>query len=169
MFPRVDHRSPVGLYGIQQLDVLGPQTTMNWATITTIVIPDQPVAMSRARVSKYGAYYPTKIKRAIADNTKRIQAIVQSDGLDRLDEPIKLICTYVCSRPSRLRSAKSPEGRIRKTTKPDLDNYLKMTMDCLTKGGLWVDDNRVCEIEASKYYANKHEEPHTLIQVQVLR
>lgn len=42
-----------------------------------------------------------------------------------------------------------------KTTKPDLDNYLKLLKDCMTEAGYWVDDALVVDERTKKYYAEK--------------
>lgn len=42
-----------------------------------------------------------------------------------------------------------------KTTKPDLDNYLKLLKDCMTEAGYWVDDALVVDERTKKYYADK--------------
>lgn len=42
-----------------------------------------------------------------------------------------------------------------KTTKPDLDNHLKLLQDCMTKLGYWADDNQIALLSTGKLYGEK--------------
>lgn len=53
------------------------------------------------------------------------------------------------------------QGTIRPTKKPDLDNYIKSTLDGLN-GFLWVDDNEIVELHTGKYYSD-----HPRIEIEV--
>lgn len=57
------------------------------------------------------------------------------------------------------------QGTIRPTKKPDLDNYIKSTLDGLN-GVLWVDDNEVVELHTGKYYSDH---PRVEIEVEELK
>lgn len=37
--------------------------------------------------------------------------------------------------------------------KPDLDNYVKNILDCMTRAQFWKDDSQICEIRARKIYS----------------
>lgn len=41
----------------------------------------------------------------------------------------------------------------RKVTRPDLDNLLKLLLDCMTSLGFWHDDSQVSALRASKWEA----------------
>ena len=53
------------------------------------------------------------------------------------------------------------QGTISPTKKPDLDNYIKSTLDGLN-GVLWVDDNEIVELHTGKYYSD-----HPRIEIEV--
>ncbi|MQB94444.1 RusA family crossover junction endodeoxyribonuclease [Lactobacillus reuteri] len=53
-------------------------------------------------------------------------------------------------------------GAHRPTVKPDVDNYIKSTLDGLN-GLLWEDDNQIAKIVAEKYYSDH---PRVEIEVQ---
>jgi len=41
-----------------------------------------------------------------------------------------------------------------KTTKPDLDNLMKLFLDCCTTVGFWSDDNLVASLVVEKFWAD---------------
>lgn len=47
------------------------------------------------------------------------------------------------------------QGMIRKTTKPDVDNYVKIVMDSMETAGIIENDSRFYSIYLSKYYDSK--------------
>lgn len=53
-------------------------------------------------------------------------------------------------------------GAHRPTVKPDVDNYIKSTLDGLN-GLLWEDDNQIVSLHAEKYYS---ERPRVEIEVE---
>ena len=55
-------------------------------------------------------------------------------------------------------------GAHRPTVKPDVDNYIKSTLDGLN-GLLWEDDNQIVKIVAEKYYSDR---PRIEIEVERL-
>ena len=44
-------------------------------------------------------------------------------------------------------------GVDRPIVKPDLDNYIKSTLDALN-GVIWADDNEIVELQAHKFYSD---------------
>lgn len=54
------------------------------------------------------------------------------------------------------------DGKLFPTTKPDLDNLIKFTFDCLN-GVVWNDDRQVHELDAHKRFSDR---PRTEITVE---
>jgi Holliday junction resolvase RusA-like endonuclease len=50
---------------------------------------------------------------------------------------------------------------IKPTTRPDLDNYAKLTLDALN-GIIWTDDSQITELRLGKFYSIT---PSTMIKV----
>ena len=55
---------------------------------------------------------------------------------------------------SKKERARRLSGEHRPTVKPDLDNYIKSTLDALN-GILWTDDARIVDLHAHKYYSDR--------------
>ena len=86
-------------------------------------------------------------------------------------EPVLLECVFIHHRPKRL--GKGPQ--VPKTTKPDLDNLIKMLLDGIVSANLIPDDNLVTTIQPLKgyqhmdLYAAHREDPHTLFTLSIWR
>lgn len=61
-------------------------------------------------------------------------------------------------------SGKHTDGEY-KSTKPDLDNLMKLLQDCMTKLGYWKDDRFVVSLITEKYWADL---PGIFIQIDEL-
>jgi len=84
------------------------------------------------------------------------------------DCPIGLSIEFNMPRPKRLLRKCDPEGPIRHTAKPDLDNLSKAVMDALTAIGIWRDDSQVSSTTVSKWYVSKGQRPGAIIGVATL-
>ena len=59
--------------------------------------------------------------------------------------------------------------RLYKPTIPDIDNYSKYILDCITKSNLvWSDDKQVVVLHQKDFYARFKEEPCTQITIQTI-
>lgn len=54
---------------------------------------------------------------------------------------------------SKKERVKRLSGAHRPIVKPDLDNYIKSTLDALN-GVIWADDNEIVELQAHKFYSD---------------
>ena len=113
-----------------------------------LVVPMEPVATPRPRVTRYGTYYTkryTKYKRELS----LILANVQPTD--------ELQITFYFRRPKNKKS-----GVIyRHQKKPDIDNLIKGIMDCLP-----FDDKMIYKISAEKYYCRTGGIPRIEINVR---
>lgn len=130
-----------------------------------ITIPIEPVEQARPRATRKGAgiqiYDPPKVskyKRAIAK-----QARLLYTG-EPLDGPLKVhlkFYRHIQKSVSKKEHALRASGAHRPTVKPDVDNYVKSTLDGLT-GVLWVDDNLIVSETSDKFYSD-----HPRVEVEV--
>ena len=120
-------------------------------------LPVEPVAQMRPRFTRrpyVHAYDPVKVKRykeALAWHAQGQWMAAPATG------PIKLQLHFfrpVQKSLSKIEHARRLSGAHRPIVKPDLDNYIKSTLDALI-GVLWADDNAIIKIEAEKYYSDQ--------------
>lgn len=52
---------------------------------------------------------------------------------------------------SKIKRESAIKGRIRPSTKPDIDNYIKQVFDALN-GLIWEDDSQIVTVHARKFY-----------------
>lgn len=106
-----------------------------------------PVPASRPRVSRYGTYYGKRHQAFRSEalallGDMREQGVLPSDPLSgRLQVYIGFF-------------VKKPKGTKLETPRGDIDNYLKLVLDCCTTGGVWEDDTQVRCVHAFKTWAS---------------
>ena len=140
---------------------------MGWIQVYQGILQGTPVPMGRPRFTRSGRAYTGKSSRDYKNS--QIESLLAAKGEDwePLEGPLRVNITFVHNRPKRLllKAGDRPDGRIYKTTKPDIDNLLKMVLDILTQSSIWIDDNRVTSISCEDYYASRSEDAHTLFTI----
>ena len=124
-----------------------------------------PVAQARPRATRFGR----GIRLYDLEQVHVYKAqLAQSAQFMYHDEPLTgpLVVTIKFYRAIQQSETKKryrlkAQGTIRPTKKPDLDNYIKSTLDGLN-GVLWVDDNEIVELHTGKYYSD-----HPRIEIEV--
>ena len=103
-------------------------------------------------------------KVAVYKRQLAIMAVAMYDGKP-LDGPLQVelgfyrhLQTSITKKERKLRLS----GAHRPTMKPDVDNYIKSTLDGLN-GILWQDDNQIVDISAHKFYSDR---PRVEIEVK---
>ena len=120
-----------------------------------------PVAQGRPRFSRQGGfvktYDPIKSKAYKALIRLELQPLLAKPGFRQCENPCRvhlLICRAIPSGFSQKKRKEAIEAKIRPTTRPDTDNYIKGILDALN-GTVLKDDSIVCEINAGKIYSDK--------------
>ena len=110
------------------------------------VFPISPVAASRPRVSRHGAYFAGPYKTFRAEAVEVIEFVLGPE-FDPYYSPIHVDVELFIRRP---KSTKLDMPRA------DIDNFLKAVLDSLNKK-LWVDDNIIQSVYATKQWASPNE------------
>lgn len=139
--------------------------------VQTFVFNIEPVAKGRPKFrqvnGKSYAYTPKKTKEATLDIKERIllqkrYKIMREENKKQC--AVAVYCKFYISRPKRLGAGDA----VLKTTKPDVDNYVKLLLDACNDAELWEDDSMVVEILAQKWYCADYQSPKIMLQVNRL-
>ena len=126
-----------------------------------LVVYGNPVAQGRPRFSRQGGfvrtYDPAKSKDYKAQIRLELQPLLSRPEFSPIDRDCRLSLTVYRAIPksfSKKNWQEALSGKIRPTTKPDTDNYVKGVLDALN-GVILKDDSIVCELTAQKLYSDK--------------
>lgn len=118
----------------------------------------EPVAQGRPRATTINGRVKMYDPKKSSEYKNYIRLVAsQHAPKELLDGPLQL--TVRVYRPtlksfSKKKKKLAEEGKIRPTTKPDTDNYIKGIKDAL-KNVIWKDDSQVVDLKVSKYYSEK--------------
>lgn len=131
-----------------------------------LILPIEPVAQARPRARRFGKgirlYDPPKTAKFKRMLHKLAKESYHGKPLDGELEVIVIFGRSVQKSISKKERKLRLLGRHRPIVKPDLDNYIKATLDALT-GVLWKDDNAIVKMVAEKRYM---EQPRIEIEVR---
>lgn len=122
------------------------------------VLPIEPRAKGRPRVTRSGHAFTPKTTKEFSDAVKAL-----TTTLEPLDGPLEMSVIYVFSRPKSLVS-RNPIRQPR-PHRPDLDNLDKALLDALN-GQAYGDDQQICRLTSTKVYAALDEDP--CIEVEII-
>ena len=135
------------------------------------VVPAVPVAQPRQRhaiVAGRVRNYTPSSHPVQAYKAAVMLAAKQAGVRTPLDEPVAVEIDFYLPRPKRLMRRKDPDGPVPHTSKPDVDNLFKSTVDALT-GLAWRDDTLIYETTARKWYCEKDGAPRVEITIRAVR
>ena len=129
-------------------------------TTVDIFLPGEPIGKGRPRFAMGRTYTPpATVAYEYALKTEAALAMRQA-GLEPFEGPVAVKVVAYFSIPKSWTKTRRASAHLH-TTKPDLDNVLKM-LDALN-GVVWLDDAQVCEAKISKRYTT--DEPGLQITV----
>ena len=133
-----------------------------------VIFEIEPVEQARPRATYIGRriimYDPEKVKKFKKELGQLANMSYKDEPLDGQLEVEITFYRQVQKSLSKKERARRLSGEHRPTVKPDLDNYIKSTLDALN-GILWTDDAYIVDLHAHKYYSN---DPHIEITVTEL-
>ena len=127
-----------------------------------IVVPGKPIAKGRPRFTKIGNF--VKVYSPQAKEEKAVTKEIRSQWrLKPLDCPVVVSMAFLMpiTQASKKAVASMLSGATKHTKKSDIDNLIKLYLDCMT-GVVYKDDSQVYEVEANKAFGQV---PETIIRV----
>lgn len=128
-----------------------------------------PVAQARPRATRFRRsirlYDPDQVHAYKVQLAQSAQFMYHDKPLNG---PLKVTIRFfrnIQRSDSKKKQRQKVEGSIRPIKRPDLDNYIKSTLDGLN-GLLWEDDRQIVDIVAHKYYSDR---PRIEIEVEGLK
>lgn len=113
-----------------------------------------PVAASRPRVGKWGAYYTGTYKEFREKAAEIVWDTIGKD-FEAIDKELAVsIELYV----------KRPKSTERGWPKADIDNFAKAILDTMN-GKIWKDDSQITSLHVSKQWADKGEDGYFTLEV----
>lgn len=126
------------------------------------VVPGVPVPKGRPRLGKNSVYTPAKTK--LYERAVGYYAREAMKGVQIATGAVSVAMRFYMPVPasySGVKRLKALSGELRPMGRVDVDNCIKSCLDG-KNGIVYVDDNQVCDIIASKFYG---ELPHAAIKV----
>jgi len=121
------------------------------------LFPISPVAASRPRVSRRGAYFAGPYKK-FRTEMRSLVPIVLGESWVPLEGSLKVDLEFYVKQP---KTTKLPQPRA------DIDNYIKSIFDCCNQK-LWIDDAQIHSVYATKQWASKGKDGYFIIGVDKL-
>lgn len=129
-----------------------------------IEIKGDPIAKKRPRFARRGKFVAV-INDQQTEEGRFLFEIQKQWGLPALEGPLSLSMEFLLPIPqstSKKKVALMLNQELRPNKKPDLDNLIKFSLDCLN-GEVWKDDRQIISIKAIKAYSST---PLTKISIQ---
>lgn len=120
----------------------------------------EPTPQLRPRATRRGGFihvYDQPKVKAYKLAVKRLAEQTKPGQHDPLTGPLEVKVTFYRTVQRSLSKAETDRrltNKVKPTTKPDVDNYIKALLDALN-GILWKDDAQIVKLEAQKRYAKK--------------
>jgi len=113
-----------------------------------------PVAASRPRVGKWGAYYSGPYKDFREEASAKVYEVIGTDT-NLLSGPLCVTLELYVKRPKKT---------DRSHPRADLDNYTKAVFDVMN-GKLWEDDSQIISMYVTKEWAEKGSDGYFVLGV----
>lgn len=125
-----------------------PSKTLSWQ------FNINPVAASRPRVSRWGAFYtgPYKVFREVA--AESVWNTIGNEFKPLSNTLAVSIELYI----------KQPKKTDKEYPRPDIDNYAKAILDTMN-GKIWEDDTQIISLYVTKQWAEKDSEGYFILEV----
>lgn len=125
----------------------------------TLIIPGKIVPQLRPRFATHGKFIQTYDPKPCREYKKLVrllanQTVAKQKGFKPYERAIEVVIWFFLDIPKSYSDADrvaAATGKIRPTSRPDLDNLAKGIMDAV-KGVLWKDDSLIVTMHIKKFY-----------------
>ena len=121
------------------------------------LFPISPVAASRPRVSRRGAYFAGPYKK-FRQEMQALVPVILGDSWIPLEGSLKVDLELFVKKP---KTSKLPQPRA------DIDNYIKSVFDCCNQK-LWIDDAQIHSVYGTKQWSEHGRDGYFIIGVDQL-
>ncbi len=136
--------------------------------MVTLHVPGPPVPQPRHRTTRTGRHYLPS-RHPVNQFKLTVQAAARAAGVKAIDGAVDVAILAVFARPQ----SHVGRGGALRVSAPDYpghgsgdwDNLAKAVCDALT-GIAWADDTQIVSGAAAKRYAQRGEQPHTLVTIR---
>ena len=146
--------------------------------IITFTVDAVPVAQPRQRMTIMNTGKNKFIKSYVPGNhpvvhykaytawlgRRAAQKLNHADRLSLQEDPLVLSLIFYLPRP-KSKNKKNFADELPHTSRPDVDNLFKSTVDALT-GVLWKDDKQIFATTIKKFYHKRGDMPRVIVDVQ---
>ena len=133
-----------------------------------VVIPGEPRSLRRARAGRRGAHVVMYDPAGNVSDKGEVRAILSQAMAGQSPVPpgvpIAVHVIAVHQLPASKHRKRNPRPSEPKTSKPDLDNVLKLILDAAT-GVVWHDDCQVASALVEKLVGAQGEAPKTYVEI----
>lgn len=133
--------------------------------IRSVVISGRPVPKARPRV--YGRHAVTPQRTLDAEHRLRDEYIRQNGPCRPFTGKVLVDCVFYAPVPKSWPKAKRQqalEGKLAYTSRPDIDNLVKLVLDALN-GVAYTDDAQIVKLRAKKLYSGAYPEGATVVTI----
>lgn len=130
----------------------------------TLEVKGKPIAKARPRFARIGKFVRTYDPQETEEG-RFLFEVQKQWSRPPIEGPLKVRCSFQMPIPKSTSKRKTKdmlEEKIKHTKRPDVDNLLKFTCDCLN-GVVFKDDSQIIYLGGGKFYS---EEPKTLIMIE---
>jgi Holliday junction resolvase RusA-like endonuclease len=120
--------------------------------------PISPVAASRPRVSRHGAYFAGPYKRFREEMIELVPTVI-GESFNPYTEPLRVDLEFYVTRPKKTK-LEAPRA--------DIDNFLKAVLDSLNTW-VWEDDTQIREVYATKQWASPDEDGYFVLGIDKIK
>ncbi len=130
----------------------------------TLEVKGNPIAKARPRFARMGKFVRTYNSQE-TEESRFLFEIQKQWNRPPIEGPLKIRCSFEMPIPKSTSNKKTLamlKEEIKHTKKPDIDNLIKFTCDCLN-GVVFKDDSQIIYLAGGKFYSK---EPMTLIMLE---